>query len=151
MKTLKITWRRLVDEKGQTCQRCGSTEKELQKAVKSLEKSLAPLQIKVTLEKTVLDPDTFARDPSQSNLILIGRRPLEEWLNAQVGQSPCCDICGVAECRTVEVKGKTYEMIPSDLIVKAGLLAVSQLLNLERKKRVNSRDTILNLKTSYNK
>ena len=30
-KVLKITWQRLVDEKGQTCQRCGSTENRSKK------------------------------------------------------------------------------------------------------------------------
>ena len=49
-KVLKISWQRLVDEKGQTCQRCGSTEKELQEAFQSLKKSLAPLGIKVALD-----------------------------------------------------------------------------------------------------
>lgn len=128
MKTLKIKWQRLVDERGQTCKRCGSTESELQKALQILEKSLAPLGIKVTIEKTALAPKIFTDDPSESNRIWISGRPLEEWLDAQVSQSPCCDICGDAECRTVEVERKTYETIPSDLIVRAGLVAASQLL-----------------------
>ncbi|MBL7156519.1 MAG: DUF2703 domain-containing protein, partial [Candidatus Omnitrophica bacterium] len=42
MRTLTIKWQRLLSE-GETCPRCGSTEKEVEKAVSMLRKSLAPL------------------------------------------------------------------------------------------------------------
>lgn len=132
MKALTIKWQRLVDENGQTCQRCGATGKEVQKAFHSLKQSLAPLGIKVLLEKKALDPATCAKDISQSNRIWVGERPLEEWLDAQVGQSPCATCCAElgsdVECRTVKVQGQTYETIPADLIIKAGLLAASRLI-----------------------
>lgn len=132
MKILKIEWQRLVDVKGQTCQRCGSTEKEVQKAFRSLKQSLAPLGIKVTLEKKALDPSTCAKDVIQSNRILIDGRTLEEWLGAQVGKSPCEFCCAElgdeAECRTVEVGRQIYETIPATLIVQAGLLAASEFM-----------------------
>jgi len=130
-KVLKITWQRLVDEKGQTCQRCGSTEKELQKAFQSLKKSLAPLGIRVALEKKTLDPATCAKDISQSNRIWLGEQTLEEWLDAQVGKSLCGFCCAElgdqVECRTVEVEGQVYETIPAKLIIRAGLLAAADL------------------------
>lgn len=130
-KVLKITWQRLVDEKGQTCQRCGSTEKQIQKALQSLKASLAPLGLKVTLEKKSLDPTTCAKDISQSNRIWIGDRALEEWLGAKVGKSLCGFCCtefdGQVECRTVEVEGQVYETVPANLIIRAGLLAASDL------------------------
>ena len=130
-KVLKITWQRLVDEKGQTCQRCGSTKKELQKAFQSLKKSLAPLGIKVALEKKTLDPATVAKDISQSNRIRVGEWTLEEWLGAQIGKSLCGFCCAElgdeVECRTVEVEGQVYETIPAKLIVRAGLLAAAGL------------------------
>lgn len=50
MKTLKIQWQRLIID-GQTCQRCGTTESEVDKAVQSLKQSLNPLGIEVALEK----------------------------------------------------------------------------------------------------
>ena len=132
MKTLKIKWQRLlIDENGQTCPRCSSTERELEKASHTLKQSLAPLGIEVTLEKKVLDPATFAKDVSESNRIWIDGRPLEEWLGAKVGQSLCCEACGDAECRTVEVGGQIYETVSADLIIKASLLAASQLINGE--------------------
>ena len=127
MKNLKIQWHRLMAN-GQTCPRCGDTGKEVEKASRSLEQSLAPLGIKVVLEKHQLTPGAFQQDPSKSNRILINGRLLEEWLGLKVGQSPCCGPCGDAECRTVEGNGKIFETIPADLIVKAGLLAASQML-----------------------
>ncbi len=131
-KTLTIRWQRLVNEKGQTCERCGSTEKELQEAVRSLKKSLGALGIEVVFEKKALDPETCAKDISQSNRIWIGERPLEQWLGAKVGKSLCGFCCGklggAVECRTVIVYGQTYETIPAELIIKAGLLAGSELL-----------------------
>ena len=132
MKTLTIRWQRLVDEEGQTCERCGSTEKEVRTALASLRKSLAALRIHVVLEEKALSPEVCAKDISQSNRIWVGERPLEEWLDAQVGKSPCgfccADLGETVECRTVTVGVKTYEAVPAELIIKAGLLAGAQLL-----------------------
>ncbi len=134
MKVLRIKWQRLlIDETGQTCPRCGSTEKEIDKAVDTLKQSLAPLGIEVILEKNVLDPVSFAKDVLESNRIWIGEKPLEEWLGAEVGQSLCCEVCGNAECRTVEVGERSYETIPAHLIIKAGLAAASKMVSTEPK------------------
>ena len=48
MKTLKIKWQRLIFNE-QTCPRCGSTEKEVEKAVSILKESLKPVGIKGSL------------------------------------------------------------------------------------------------------
>jgi hypothetical protein len=130
MKILKIKWQRLVHG-GRTCPRCGETEKEVEKAFQSLKQSLAPLGIDVVLEKKELDPETFAKDVLQSNRIWIGERPLEKLLDARVGQSLCCGPCGDTECMTVEVGKEIYETIPSEVIIKAGLVAASEMLTKE--------------------
>lgn len=127
MTTLKIRWQRLLDRAGGTCERCGITEVEIEKAVAALKESLSPFGIDVILEKDFLDFDAFIKDPSQSNRIWIDGRPLEEWLEASAGQSPCCRPCGDAECRTIEFEGKRHEAVPESLILKAGLLAASRL------------------------
>ncbi len=140
MKVLNITWQRLlIAESGQTCPRCGSTEEELEKAVYTLKQSLAPLGIEVNLEKKVLDPEPFARDALESNRIWISERPLEEWLGAEVGHSFCCEVCGNAECRTVEVGEETYETIPASLIIQAGLVAASKMVDTEAKEKMPPR------------
>jgi hypothetical protein len=134
MRALKIKWQRLlIDEIGQTCPRCGSTENEIDKAVNTLNRSLAPLGIEVIIEKKVLDSVTFAKNVLESNRIWINDVPLEKWLGAEVGQSLCCDVCGDAECRTVKVGENIYETIPADLIVKTGLIAASNMIAIESK------------------
>ena len=131
---LTIRWQRLLTEEEQTCERCSSTETELQKAVESLRKSLGELGIEVVLKKETLDSETFARDVSESNRIWINERPLEDWLGAQVGKSECgfcCEDVGDSsvECRTITIGQDSYEAIPAELIIKAGMIAAAELLN----------------------
>lgn len=130
MKTLKIRWQRLISD-GQTCPRCGSTEEELKKAISTLKQSLAPLGVEVVLEKVELSVTEFKKDPLRSNQIWLNDRQLEDWIGGETGQSPCCEVCGPSECRTVGVGEEVYETIPADLIIKAGLLAASQLVGAE--------------------
>ena len=127
MKTLTISWQRLVNESGQTCARCGETGDTVKTAFDKLKKSLAELDIEVELEKETLDFSIFTKDPLQSNRIWIGGRPLEEWIGATVGRSQCCDVCGNSECRTILTGQNTFEVIPEDLIIRAGLLAAAEL------------------------
>jgi anti-sigma factor RsiW len=129
MKTLTITWQRLVDEAGATCPRCAGTQQEMQHAVDRLRAALAPLGVQPVLETREIDPGTFLRQPDQSNRIWIAGRPLEEWLGARCGTSTCCDTCGDAQCRTLEVDGAHHEVVPEALIVRAGLVAASQLID----------------------
>lgn len=124
-KILVITWQRLISE-AITCPRCESTEDELDKAVLRLKKELNPLGFKVSLKKTALTLEEFKKDPIKSNSILFNGRLLEEVIGAKTGQSQCCDVCGDEKCRTVEIKGKSHEIITADIIIEAGLLAVSK-------------------------
>lgn len=128
MEMLHIRWQRLLID-GVTCPRCASTEEELERACALLEQVFAPLGIGVVLEKEILSCEAFRKDPLQSNAIFLNGRPLEEWLEASRGASPCCDVCGPVACRTVEVDGRVYEVIPAELIVKAAFLAVSASLS----------------------
>ncbi len=129
MKVLTIEWHRLVDDQGQTCDRCGSTESSVEKASKKLQRSLSEVGIAVVLEKKTLSPETFEKNPLDSNRIWVAGKPIEEWLSATSGQSRCCSACGDSDCRTVIVDGKIYEAIPEELIVKAGLLAGAQMIS----------------------
>lgn len=126
MKPLSIVWKRLVNE-GETCPRCGSTQQNVTAAVVKLESALNPLGIQPVLETQVIDDATFREAPAESNRIWIGGKPMEEWLGARAGNSPCCAVCGDLPCRTMEVDGRTYEAIPEDLIVKAAIIAASRL------------------------
>ena len=128
MKELIIRWQRLVNGSGQTCNRCSDTGSTVDKAYNKLKKSLAELGIEVELKKEVLGFSIFRKDPLQSNRIWIAERPLEEWVGATVGKSKCCDVCGESECRTISINQDTFENIPEDLIIKAGLLAAAELI-----------------------
>lgn len=131
MKTLHIRWQRLVDEAGQTCDRCGATGTGIERAAGILARALREVGIGVVLDRETLAPEVFARDPLESNRVWIGGLPIEWWLSATSGKSQCCSACGDADCRTVTVDGRTYEAIPVELILKAGLLAAARLLQPE--------------------
>lgn len=127
MKSLPILWQRLVSSDGKTCDRCNATYQEIQRAVNKLKEALRPLDIEPSLEIREIGEKSFKAAPSESNRIWIAGRPMEEWLGATVGSSRCCSVCGDSECRTVEVGGTRFEAIPEKLIIKAALIASSQL------------------------
>lgn len=128
MKTLQIRWQRLVNEQGETCDRCGMTEAAVTAAVHQLKQALQGLGIDVTVSKEALSSTEFHEGPLESNRIWIGNKPLEQWLSATTGQSRCCAACGNADCRTLTVDGQTFEAIPVELIIRAGLMAAAELL-----------------------
>lgn len=127
MKKLTIRWQRLTNDVGQTCLRCNQTGDNVETGFNKLKKSLSLLDIEVELIKETLDFLTFTKEPLQSNRIWIGGKPLEEWIGATVGKSQCCDICEGSECRTISTDQITFEAIPEDLIIRAGLLAAAEL------------------------
>ena len=128
MKTLTIKWQRLVDESDQTCPRCNDTGETVKRAFEKLKRALSELDIEVEFTEKKLDFPTFNKDPLQSNTIWIGDKLLEEWIGGETGKNQCCDTCGDSECRTVLIGEKTYESIPENLIIKASLLAASELI-----------------------
>lgn len=137
MKTLPILWQRLVTE-GQTCQRCGSTQQNVLDAMSKLDAALRPLGLRPTLETREIDDAAFRDDPSQSNRIWIAGMPLEHWLGATVGSSPCCSVCGDLPCRTVQVGGDSYETIPEALIVRAAMMAAAEMVAPTRPAKIES-------------
>ncbi len=128
MQTIRIVWQRLLSLQGQTCDRCAATELALQQAVETLQQVLAPLQMQVEFNRQAMTLEQFNQDPGASNRIWIAEQPLEEWLGASIGSSPCCSVCGDAACRTLECGNQSYDAIPPQLIIKAGLLAAAQQL-----------------------
>ena len=128
MQTIRIVWQRLLSLQGQTCDRCAATELALQQAVETLQQVLAPLQIQVEFHRQAMTLEQFNQDPGASNRIWVADKPLEEWLSASTGSSRCCSVCGDAACRTLECNHQSYEAIPPQLLIKAGLLAAAQQL-----------------------
>ncbi|MGL1833459.1 DUF2703 domain-containing protein [Rhodocyclaceae bacterium SMB388] len=129
MKELRILWQRLVTDAGSTCPRCGSTQQEIERALVRLKGTLEPMGVTPVLAIREIDEASFKAQPLESNRVWIAGTPFEAWLDGSVGASPCCDACGDSECRTVEVDGTHYETIPENLLVRAALIAASQLLD----------------------
>jgi hypothetical protein len=127
-KTLVIRWQRLVDDSGDTCGRCGSTEQSIDEARRLLAASLKPLGMRVRVVKSQLTAAQFKFDPSESNRIWIGEETLDTILGAKTGTSACAGVCGGNPCRTTVVDGQSYETIPAELIVRAGLRVAADLL-----------------------
>lgn len=131
MKTLSIVWQRLVNDQGKTCPRCQGTGNAVRRAVERLDNVLKPLGVQPVLECRELAPTAFRDQPEESNRIWVDGQPLEAWLGGQAGASRCCDECGDQDCRTLELEGQCYEMIPEELLVRAGLKAGIRLLEPE--------------------
>jgi len=129
MKSLPIIWQRLVSSDGKTCDRCNATYQEILRAVGKLKEVLRPLDIEPILEAREIDEESFKANPCESNRVWIAGKPMEEWLGARVGSSHCCSVCGESECRTVELSGTVFEAIPEKLLLRAALVAASQLLD----------------------
>jgi hypothetical protein len=127
MKPMQILWKRLV-KGGATCTRCGDTGRELEEAVAKLTAALRPLGIEPVLDMQEIDEAAFKSKTSESNRVWIAGKPIEEWLGADVGMSRCCSVCGDSDCRTLEVGGRTYETIPEEQFIKAGLMAASLMI-----------------------
>ena len=127
-KTLVIRWQRLVDEAGDTCGRCGTTERSIDEAQRLLTAALKPLGLRVWVIKTQLTAEQFELDPSESNRIWIGEEALDTILGAKTGASACAGVCGGSPCRTTVVDGQSYETIPAELIVRAGLRVAADLV-----------------------
>lgn len=124
-KKIRIEWSRLIEDKG-TCPRCGSTEEEIEKAVNKLTK----LGYKINLIKHEITLKDFKKDPGRSNEIRINGKPMEFWVSARTASSSCCGVCGDSECRTVEVNDKSYETIPSELIIEASINSMAKIKGL---------------------
>lgn len=127
MMKMPIVWQRLVMS-GETCERCGNTGRELEAAVAKLAAALQPLGIEPVLETRAIDEAGFRANPAESNRVWIAGRSVEEWLGADVGMSRCCSVCGDSDCRTLVVGDRTYETVPEELFIRAGLMAASQAL-----------------------
>ncbi len=123
---ITIRWQRLFSDGG-TCERCSSTEEQVEKAAEKLQDALPRLGIDVELEKEKLSEEEFKENPKASNRIFINDVALEDLINANVGSTECCDVCGDEECRTVIVGGEEHEVVPFHMIVNAAMTVAEEI------------------------
>lgn len=111
----------MVDERGETCDRCNKTYINLEKVVNVLKPALANFGIEIEFAKKALSLEEFKKNPLLSNQILIDGKPIEDLLNLKVGQSKCCGPCGDNECRTIIDENTEKEEVEERIILKAVL------------------------------
>lgn len=93
----------------------------------ALKQSLAPLEIRVLLERKTLTK--FRKDPSQSNRIWIGNHLLEEWIGQTLGEAPAVMYAALMIAEPSKLKNGYTRQSRAELIKKAGLSAASQLVS----------------------
>ncbi|GAB4443797.1 MAG: hypothetical protein OHK0040_14470 [bacterium] len=126
MEKLVVAWQRLLNEAGETCDRCNKTYLNLEKVISVLKPALLNFGIEIVFEKKALSLEEFKKDPLQSNIILIDGRPLEDLLNLKIGSSECCGPCGDSECRTILDNDGEKEEVEERLILKAIFKVLSE-------------------------
>ena len=123
-RTLVIRWQHAVCQNDNPCERCINTPIEIQRAFDDLKSSLAGLGITVTMEeKKIKDHDDrlFINDHDVIDL-LKGERTKTACAN-------CFDDKGNPRtCTSLKLGEDVFEVIPAELIIKAGLVAASELM-----------------------
>ncbi len=119
MKQLEIEWRHL-DKDGNTCDRCSDTGNAVRRAHQTLIKELQPRGWQVTLKETLLSDEQIP----ESNTILLNGIPLEQLIPNAHKSENCCASCGdllgsPTMCRTIIRGGRTFETIPTAMILEA--------------------------------
>jgi hypothetical protein len=126
-KQLIIHWQHTVCESKDPCDRCLKAPEQVILACEKLRSALAELDIQVIIiEQTEVDKGDY---------ILLNQKPLEHYLNGKTVIRACASCLNTGntqkEYNTLELKGTVYEIIPAALIIKAGLLAASELLDAQ--------------------
>jgi hypothetical protein len=112
MHVLTLRWQKPAVEREHAC---GVTEPELQQALHKLTQSLKKSNTEVQLG--YLRGGTLPDAPATG--LWINGKPLETWLNAEV-------VAEESGCTTLKLAEKSYDRIPAEVIVKAGMIAAGQ-------------------------
>jgi hypothetical protein len=109
-----------------TCSRCKTTDKNVERTVLGLRKALRGSDIAVDFKTTKLSMDKLA----QSNSVLINGKDVEELANGErKALSSACRGCSKimkspCECRTYTYRGKKHSYVPQAMIREAILNSV---------------------------
>ena len=127
-KVIVLSWQRPDAAACKGCEKCGITEKDMQKAAAELKNQLADKGIKVLVKpRAAVKGETCA--VSASN-VWVCDVPLETWLAASVNTRPC-DCKGSSQpmnCKALYLNGNEYQTIPPELVVDAGMRAAAMLI-----------------------
>jgi len=128
-KVVVLSWQRPQAAACKGCEKCGPTQAEMQKAAAQLNEKLAGRGVRVRVEEAVGARPGKKAIVSGTN-VWVCDVPLETWLGAGIGVKPCdCSSGGQSmSCKVVNLNGQSYQVIPADLVVRAGLLAADMLI-----------------------
>jgi len=108
------------------CKRCISTDRSVKLTMKELKKAIRNTKVKINFKEGKLPETKIHLSPS----ILINGRDIEKILNerSKLESNSCSDCCNLighpVNCRTFNYKGKKYNYIPKQMIMKAINLAL---------------------------
>ncbi len=137
VRTLTIAWHKVSDDDGSICDLSTATQQTVDQASEELRRALAPNGIEVVVETLV--PEKAEGGDCLCNRVLIQGRFVDEWLGADLVKTSCSGCPNQKGCaETAESggcggqynmihQGKTYGIVPADLIVMAGLVAAADL------------------------
>lgn len=129
-KTLLIEWQRLFEDP-KDCERCSQTSVEIQRAVEMMRADADFADVDVQVKKH----DHVPMEIAVSNSVALNGVPLEQLLEklfdgTEVVMTHCascsCSMDEEVDCRAVVVDGKTYETIPTELIVEGAKIRLGQ-------------------------
>jgi hypothetical protein len=137
-KVLTVAWHKILDEDGSVCDLSVDTEAVVKQACDELRRVLAPDGVDVVVK--TLSPAKEDGADCLCNRVLIQGRYVDEWLGAEVTKASCSGCPNQAGCTEgtaptvtcagkthMTYRGKTYEIIPSNFIVMAGMIAAADL------------------------
>jgi hypothetical protein len=122
--TVSVRW---LQPDGAANSTCGIQAKELQKAINTLNKSLHKSGMSAELGYLKFTGQKPTGDNASVLGLWINNRPFESWVQASVNNA--------GPCPETVVEGTTYKLIPSELIVKAGLAAADQMSKRQDKNK----------------
>jgi hypothetical protein len=139
-KALTMAWHKGTDESGNICDLSVATAEAVGQASGELRQALAEHGIDVVVEEGTFSSAYTEEDGCLCNRVWIEGRTLDEWLGAKVVKMSCAGCPGLASgCTRAAASGgcsgrtslvyggKTYEVVPANLIVMAGLVAAADL------------------------
>jgi hypothetical protein len=138
---LTLAWHKVSEDDGSVCELSVATERMVDQASKELSRILAPSNVEVAVK--TLTPEKVEGAECICNRVLVQDRYVDEWLGADLVKTECSGCPNQAACPNsaesdgcggqyaVVYQGKTYSIVPADLIAMAGMLAAAELTGEE--------------------
>jgi hypothetical protein len=138
VKTLTIAWHKVTEDDGTVCDLSTRTQQVVEQAAKDLRRTLAPNGIDVAVE--TITPAKVEGSQCLCNRVLVQGRFVDEWLGADVVKAPCSGCADRGACpksaesgsacagqTAMAYQGNTYEIVPANLLMMAGLIAAADM------------------------